>query len=184
MNAIELMKHEHTFILRMLDVLRAMARKAMNERVVDKEDFYSAIDFVRSYADKHHHNKEEVVLFEKMAEELYEQVGQGPILGMLTEHDQGRLYMMRLETAVKAYDGDDENLLNLIASAISYTELLKAHIHKEDNALYTYAERALSKEALASLEESCRAIEADAEKQGVQAKYESMVAAMEDKYLS
>jgi len=35
--------------------------------------FFSIIDFVRNYTDKHHHGKEESMLFNRMANELGEE---------------------------------------------------------------------------------------------------------------
>lgn len=52
--------------------------------------FYrEVVDFVRNFADKYHHKKEEKKLFDKMTE-LDENLRNGPIMGMLLEHDIGR----------------------------------------------------------------------------------------------
>ncbi len=42
----------------------------MNGSEVPDADFREIIDFVRGYADKHHHGKEEKYLFPKMVEKL------------------------------------------------------------------------------------------------------------------
>lgn len=133
MKSIEIMMLEHQYILRMLKVVRAMCMKILEHEAVDYSDFYKVIDFVRNYADQHHHSKEEAVLFKELKLHLGEENRLGPVTGMLVEHDQGRLYMQNLEAAVKAYEGGSEEAkLDIIANAISYTHLLQRHIEKED----------------------------------------------------
>ncbi len=72
MNAIDLMVEEHKLIKRMLAVTRKFSIKVLNNEEVDYNDFNKVIDFVRNFADKHHHSKEEVILFKKMGEVLGE----------------------------------------------------------------------------------------------------------------
>lgn len=184
MDAIELMVSEHKNIKRMLKVIRTMCIKVLNNETVDFEDFYKVIDFVRSYADRHHHAKEENILFKKMGDELGEKVAKGPVAGMFVEHDMGRHYMGNLEAALKKYEeGDKDSRVDIIANAISYTELLQRHIDKEDTAIYTFARRALSKEAMESVEQSCRDVEDTASKQGTQGKYIKLIEEFEKKYI-
>ncbi len=57
MKAIEIMNEEHKYIIRMLQVIRKYYFKILNGEEVIYEDFYKIIDFVRNYADNHHHKK-------------------------------------------------------------------------------------------------------------------------------
>lgn len=76
--------------------------------------------------------------------------------GMLVEHDLGRLYIRQLEEVVnRVICGDKESKLDLIANAISYTDLLKRHIDKEDSVIYTYAEKQLCEKTLNEVEIAC-----------------------------
>lgn len=70
MNVIALMKEEHKYIKWMLAVIRKLCVQILDGAEVDFESFYKATDFIRNYADKHHHNKEEDILFNKMEEAL------------------------------------------------------------------------------------------------------------------
>ena len=75
---------------------------------------------------------------------------------MLVEHDYGRLYMRNLGIALeKLKNGDKEAKLDVIANAISYTNLLERHIDKEDRVIYKFAERELSKEILEIVDIEC-----------------------------
>lgn len=180
MDCIGLMMEEHGYIKRMLAVIRRYCYKILKNEDVRYEDFFSLIDFVRSYADRHHHGKEETLLFNRMLDEL------GPIAeklirhGMLVEHDLGRMYMQELETAVnKAMAGDDESRLDVIANAISYTHLLTRHIDKEDEVVYKFAKTRLSKETMEAVERDCSQFEQDGENRSRRKKYLEMLAEFE-----
>ncbi|WP_053955957.1 hemerythrin domain-containing protein [Inediibacterium massiliense] len=160
MDAIDLMMEEHKNIKRMLKVIRKLCIKILNHEELDYNVFYEIIDFVRNYADAHHHSKEENILFQKMSKVLGEKIARGPIYGMLAEHDLGRLFISHLEEAVKKVQNkDDDAKVDIIANAIAYTDLLERHIEKEDHAIYTFAKRTLSKEDIKEVEEKCERVE-------------------------
>lgn len=182
MNSIRLMMDEHQNILRMLEVTRKYCLNMLKNEAVDYNDFYKIIDFVRNYADKHHHGKEEILLFNRMVDELGPAADKLVRHGMLAEHDMGRLYISELEAALKKLEeGDEEAKLDVIANAMSYVNLLKRHIHKEDNVVYKFAENNLKKETLAIIDDESGNFEKKAEGIGVQLKYLELLAEMESK---
>lgn len=181
MNAIEIMMEEHQYILRMLKVVRKACYKVLQGSDINYEDFYLIIDFIRNYADGHHHNKEEIMLFNRMVENLGA-LGEKTIkYGMLVEHDLGRLYINNLVSALeKTKEGNEEAKLDVIANAISYTELLQRHIDKEDKVIYNFAKRELKNDVLELVNEEC----VDYEKHNEQVKNEniSILEKLEKKY--
>ncbi|AVQ46383.1 hemerythrin domain-containing protein [Clostridium botulinum] len=182
MNSIELMVNEHKNIKRMLAVIRKYCFKLLKNKEVDYNDFYRIIDFVRNYADKHHHGKEEDYLFNRMVDEIKGPTEKLVKHGMLVEHDLGRLYMQNLEKALKALEnGEEEAKIDIIANAVSYTDLLYRHIEKEDDVVYKFAERNLSKETLKKLDEDCKRIEKEAKEKGIQDKYIDLIYELEEK---
>lgn len=182
MNYIDLMVEEHRNIKRMLSVIRKYCYKVLKNEKVDYTDFFELIDFVRNYADKHHHGKEEQLLFDRMVKELGPTADKLVRNGMLVEHDLGRLHMQELEAAVnKVIGGDDEARLDVIANAISYTHLLHRHIDKEDNVVYQFAKKNLSQETQEILEEACNQFELDATEKNIQNKYLEMIQKYEEK---
>lgn len=149
MSSINLLMDEHKNILRMLKVVRRLSLHTFNTKEVYYPGFYLAIDFIRNYADKFHHGKEEDILFEYMSNELGEAIKVGPIYGMLAEHDLGRLFIKNLEDALKASEaGKEEAKIDIVSNAICYTDLLHRHIDKEDTAIFTFAASKLSKESI------------------------------------
>jgi len=180
MSAISLMVEEHKNIKRVLKVIRKLCINILNNKEVNFEGFEKAIDFVRNYADKHHHNKEEDILFKKMSEELGEAVAKGPIFGMFADHDLGRLFIRNLDEALKRVkNGDEDSKVDIIGNAIAYTDLLYRHIDKEDNAIYKFGESKLSEEALREVEEKCEIVEREASEKNIQDKYLKLVDELE-----
>ncbi|SCY68950.1 hemerythrin domain-containing protein [Alkaliphilus peptidifermentans] len=172
MKAIQVLMDEHKNILRMLKIIRSLCIHTFTTHEVYYEGFYQAIDFVRNYADKFHHGKEEDILFEVMSNELGENIKIGPIYGMLTEHDLGRLFIKNLEDALKASEaGHDEAKIDIIANAISYTDLLYRHIEKEDTAIFTFAEEKLMKKSLDKLDKDFEAAKVRLNSDETEAKY-------------
>ncbi|MBU5454471.1 hemerythrin domain-containing protein [Caproiciproducens sp. MSJ-32] len=183
MDGIVLMIDEHKNIKRMLKVIRKACLDVMNGKEIDFTDFEKMIDFVRNYADKHHHEKEEKILFNRMVDEIGGAAEKLVKFGMLVEHDFGRLYIKELEESLaKVKAGDNEAKLDVIANAISYTHLLSRHIDKEDNVAYPFARRKLCKETLNKVNMECNTFEEEKSRVGVQNKYVEMLELLEKKY--
>jgi len=184
LKSIEIMVKEHENIRRMLKVIRKVCYNLMTQSDYDIGDFSKIIDFVRNYADKHHHGKEEDVLFSTMNREIEKLAKSGAITGMLIEHDNGRLYMSNLEKALDEFQkGNDEARLDIIANSISYADLLDRHIEKENTAMYKFAERMLSDSVKSAVDAECSEIEANATERGIQEKYLKLLEELESKYL-
>lgn len=166
MYGIELLVEEHKNILRFCASMRSMCCGLLGGSKVDTALIRECAAFGKNYADKHHHGKEEQVLFKKMTDKL------GPVAdklirnGMLVEHDLGRLHMSELLAAADRYDQDPSlsNALDIITNAAGYATLLGRHIGKEDEVVYTFAQRALSQEDKDWVDEETKVFEADEDK--------------------
>ena len=181
MNCIALMVEEHRNVKRMLSVIRKYCYRILRGDEVSYDVFFQIIDFVRNYADRHHHGKEETMLFNRMIEEMGPTAEKLVRLGMNVEHDLGRLYMQELEAAVnRVLKGDGEARLDVIANAMSYANLLHRHIDKEDEVVFKYAERGLSKETLERLDAECELFESESQKEDVQSRYIKLLEDLEN----
>lgn len=179
------MVEEHENIRRMLKVTRSVCYRVMTKGDYDVDDFPRIIDFIRTYADKHHHGKEEDILFETMKKELTALAESGAITGMYIEHDLGRLYILNLEKALEELkDGNDEARMDVIANAVSYTNLLDRHIEKENMALYKFAGKSLSDESKTFIDDESRKVEDLATESGLQDKYIALIEELENKYMN
>ena len=184
MNGIELLVEEHKYIKRMLVVVRKACLGVMKGEDINYEDFKNIIDFIRKYADNHHHGKEEKLLFNRMVSEIGGAAEKLVKHGMLVEHDLGRQFIMGIEEALAEVEGGNyEARLDVIANAISYTHLLYRHIDKEDNVAYPFAQRALSSDTLISFDQDTLVFEEKTMNEGVQNKYLKVLESLERKYM-
>lgn len=156
MELIKTLYQEHDEIWQFTEQVQQMCLDLMEQNIFDENAFREAIRFIREFADKEHHQKEERLLFRAMTDELGSVAVNLIKHGMLVEHDQARLYVADLEQAVNSYVQSKEPIhkLNILANATSYCAHLRRHIEKENNAVYPFAERSLKPETIAALNEA------------------------------
>ena len=141
---------EHDLILEALDALEKKVAAIRAGTAPDRAYFEKVVAFLREFADKCHHGKEENLLFKRMTERGFP-AQSGPIAVMLSEHEAGRAYIRGIADGA-AKLGTDPAAANQIAdNAHGYIELLRAHIGKENNVLFPMADRALAPEDQAHL---------------------------------
>jgi len=147
---------EHGHIKQMLNVLEAASARLEAGNKVDPAHLGRMVDFIRLFADKCHHGKEEDLLFPAMEAAGIPRQG-GPIGVMLSEHTLGRSYVKGMaEAAAGCKSGHKGAALSFAENARGYAALLRRHIDKEDNVLYPMAEARIpqsrQRELLASFE--------------------------------
>ena len=150
--ATEILRHEHEAILRMLDVTEALARQLASDQPAEPQQLDDLLEFFRTFADRCHHGKEEDLLFPLMESKGMSRQG-GPTGVMLDEHEQGRALIRAMAEAAEDYkkavpDAGARSAAAAAwaAAAAGYAELLRQHIHKENNILFVIAENMLSPE--------------------------------------
>lgn len=145
MDGIQLLMEEHKNIIKLTQVMKEECIEILEGKAVDTQRFREFIYFCRVYADKHHHGKEEKILFRIMMAELGTVAEKLIRTGMLVEHDLGRYHLGELEKALEEYDKGPSSAvkLDVITNASEYASLLKRHIEKEDNVAFTFANRSL-----------------------------------------
>ena len=172
MKSTDVLRNEHIYIKKVLAGIRKQCIGIVNGNKVDFQLFADIIDFVRNFADKYHHQKEENHLFNVMSDQLAKDIGTGPILGMLSEHDFGRAFIYELEQALKRHqEGDMDARVDIIGNAIAYEQMLLKHIDKEDNAIFSLAERRLDQDTLSKLDKDFDDIESMQENEKIRNRY-------------
>jgi len=166
----------------MLSIVSKAADKLESGNEIDPEIFLHAVDFIRNFADRFHHAKEEDILFKLMGERGFPVDG-GPVSVMLIEHDQGRNFTKGIEDGVKRWQsGEDSAKTDVINSARNYTQLLTNHIHKEDNILYPMGDRAFTEEDHKFLAIEYDRVEQEIANTGVFLKYKAIVEQLEKQF--
>ena len=144
------LRDEHRVILGALDLLEAAAGRAEAGTALPAGWWKDAIGWLRSFADRNHHAKEEDALFPAMIKAGVPSGG-GPIDVMLEEHVQGRALI-----AVMADDPDRRT-----EAARAYVRLLRDHIDKENGILFPLAEAVLDDQAVAGVAGAFERVEAE-----------------------
>ncbi len=171
MTPTEILKHEHQVILMVVGAAEREADSIASTGKVDADRVAKIVDFIRTFADKCHHAKEEDLLFVKMGEKGFPREV-GPIGVMVEEHEIGRSYVSAVDEALQAAGGGDEAALARVRDGlVGYAGLLRAHIQKEDNILYPMADQALSEQDQAELTEAFGRVEREEIGAGVHEKY-------------
>jgi hemerythrin-like domain-containing protein len=162
---------EHRLILRFIALVPAIVSAIDVQSDADRQLVVAAIDFIRNYADRFHHAKEEDLLFERFDKE-------SDILKVMYEdHANGRA---RVRATVEALERRDRDAV--AANLAAYVGILSQHIRKEDDILYPWMDRKLSTREVGELYAAFRKIdEAFADKA---ARYEAFVRSLEEKYAS
>ena len=150
-NVTQVMVDEHKLILRMIALVENNTALLEQGKFRNWQFYIDAVDFIRNYADRFHHAKEEDVLFVELINNGMPEK-QSPIEAMHMEHDQGRAHVRAIEEAAqKALDGEIGQATVIIENAKGYAALLRGHIEKEDDILYPLAERVLPEEVRARM---------------------------------
>ena len=171
MTATSILRDEHELILEVLNAAAEAARRLQSGQSVDPGTLERMLTFLREFADRAHHGKEEDLLFPALVRRGMPSAG-GPIGVMLFEHTQGRELIRRMAAAGEGIAGGAPGAGSAWANAArGYVELLRAHIAKENDILFVMADRILSNEEQAGLGELFRKV--DSEKIGA-AKYEQL----------
>ena len=159
MDAIETLMQEHRLIEQVLDALVGFSDDIRRRGTTEKDELGRFVTFLREFADECHHGKEEGVLFAAMVEGGFPKDG-GPIAVMLHEHTLGRSLIRAMkQKSEQAAEWSGEDRQAIAGAAQGYSDLLRAHIHKEDAILYPMAEQHLSPETMERVSEDCERFE-------------------------
>jgi len=135
---------EHKIIARVLRALEQWARTVALRALDDRAELTAFTEFFCRFADDHHHDKEERILFAAMIEHGVPRE-EGPLAMMLREHQQSRAATrLLLELASQDHPWTDADREVLGASSAGYSNLLRVHMGKEDEFLYPMVTRRLS----------------------------------------
>jgi hemerythrin-like domain-containing protein len=142
--ATAILRHEHETIERVLDAALKVATRLERGDPVRPQVLSDINEFFQRFADQRHHHKEEELLFPALERKGLPHQS-GPIGVMLSEHDHGRSLVRQMVEAAVNYSPQQPRAGWVWAEILrEYTELLRAHISKENNVLFLMAERLLS----------------------------------------
>lgn len=134
---------EHTVILQGLAALEDKLAAWEGGAPPDRSYVEKAVEFLRGFADRCHHGKEEDILFRTMVEELDFPRTAGPVAVLTREHEQGRALLRKIGAAAAVLGQDPDALRQVIESGREYTQLLRIHIDRENNVVFPMVDQFL-----------------------------------------
>ncbi len=137
----DVLREEHRVILCALGLAESAAERLAGGGAVPDSWWERLIQWLRAFADRNHHAKEERYLFPALGKAGVPAEG-GPVGVMLAEHAQGRGFIQAMEA------GDAPAR---VAAARRYVQLLRDHIEKENGVLFPLAEAVLEERAKKAL---------------------------------
>lgn len=175
----EILEQEHDVILKMLEIGTEMAKEIEK---MDTQTLGDLIDFIRNFADRCHHAKEEKIFFVEAEKHGIPKDG-GPIGMMLVEHDEGRAFVKGMDEALKKImSGDKMAFTQYKENLLQFIGLLETHIRKENQILYPMINMHLPEKLQADILKRFEKAEEEMG-EGTHHKYHEMVEKLEEKYL-
>jgi hemerythrin-like domain-containing protein len=124
---------EHRLIERMIDIMKRETDQIEKIGEVNTELVEKAVDFIRTYADRCHHGKEENILFRELKKKNLSEEHAQMIQELEKDHRWGRKTTGELAEARERYlKGDEEALSSIVINMRSLVDLYPKHIKKED----------------------------------------------------
>jgi len=182
MSPVEDLIHEHKAIKVMLGIMSKIAENITTNNGYDLNDVEKIVDFLKTFADKCHHGKEETALFPALVMAGMSKEN-GPIGVMLHEHAIGRDYIKELNNAVENCKNSNTCSGELIAISLNkYVNLLHNHIQKEENILFPMANKVLNEQKQKEIFEQFETIEEEVVGHGIHEEYHNLLKQLENKY--
>jgi len=140
MKAIGILMAEHRLIERMMELLRRETLRLEGAKRVDAGFIDTAADFIRIYADKTHHRKEEDILFRDLAKKALSPKDREAMRGLIDDHQFGRRTVGEmLEAKAGVLRGDLAQLEPLLQKCGVLPPFYAEHIRKEDQIFFPAA---------------------------------------------
>jgi hemerythrin-like domain-containing protein len=128
---------EHRLIERMVSLIRDALANIESTQKADPLFVDAAVDFIRSYADRTHHGKEEDILFRELAKRPLSAEDHRVMNELVQEHIVARGTTKALmEANVRYRNGDVSALGDIAASLRRLVEFYPTHIEKEDKVFF------------------------------------------------
>lgn len=128
---------EHRLIERMISLIERALARIESENQVDPLFIDTAVDFIRMYADRTHHGKEEDILFRELGKRHLSSDDRRVMNELIAEHVFGRSITKALVDANTQYRNGDTSALSEIAAKLkTLVDFYPRHIEKEDKVFF------------------------------------------------
>ena len=138
---------EHRLIERMIAVVKQTLNQLATEGQIEPLLVDTVVDFIRTYADRTHHGKEEDILFRELDMKDLSAEDRRVMDELVQEHAVGRRTTRELVEANARYREGDQEALAIVAARLStLVEFYPLHIAKEDKVFFPASRAYLSEQ--------------------------------------
>jgi hemerythrin-like domain-containing protein len=139
---------EHRLIEEMIELIKKESSKIRKTKNIDPSFIDTAVDFIRMYADKTHHGKEEDILFRECAKKEMSKEDTKVMKELIEEHKFGRKTVGELVAAKEDYV-KNQNTLEIILQKLNVlVDFYPKHIEKEDKNFFLNSEKYFTEDEL------------------------------------
>ncbi|MEN6320510.1 MAG: hemerythrin domain-containing protein [Syntrophaceae bacterium] len=132
MKAIGPMMWEHRLIEKMLHLFNSQINNINETKKLDTVFIDTAVDFIRTYADRTHHGKEEDILFRDLAKKMLSSEHARIMNELVVEHTYARKTVGKLVEAKERYLKGENTSQEVIGYLKELAQFYPKHIEKED----------------------------------------------------
>ena len=131
---------EHRLIERLIGRIGREIKQISAKKQTDPVLIDTIVDFIKIYADRTHHGKEEDIYFKRLLEKSLAEEDRRVMNELIEEHKFGRNITAQLvEANVRYRDGDLNALTEIEAKLHTLAEFYPQHIEKEDKVFFPAA---------------------------------------------
>lgn len=128
---------EHRLIEEMLKVIHRKLQQVEQTQAIDPYFVDMAVDFIRVYADRTHHGKEEDILFRELRTKALSSEDRQVMEKLIEDHVFSRNTTKALVEANMHYrEGNQDALGEVTACLMTLVEFYPKHIKKEDDVFF------------------------------------------------
>jgi len=160
---------EHVLIKKWLALIPEVLPRLDLKSEDDRQLVRDGVDFIRSYADKFHHAKEEDILFKYFDDNL------DMVKVMCEDHKTARNHVKAIVEGLEVKDRQ-----TVVHHLSAYRDLLSQHIKREDEIMLPWMDKQLSVSQVGEM--FSRFLEVEDRMDSCQQRYEDFISRVEKKY--
>jgi hemerythrin-like domain-containing protein len=143
---------EHRLIEKMLKKVEQVILPIDRQKGIDPVLVDTLVDFIRIYADRTHHGKEEDLLFKALEQKKMSAEEQAMMGDLVKEHQTARATVRDLVEAKKKFEQGDRSALETLEEKLYFLiRFYPVHIVKEDRVFFENTEKYFSPSELEDL---------------------------------
>jgi hemerythrin-like domain-containing protein len=140
---------EHRLIEKMLNLADIEVKNIAKTKKVSTAFIDTVVDFIKTYADRTHHGKEEDILFKRLAEKQLNSEDAKMMQDLVDDHIKARKVVGELVEANIRYAGGDLTAIDTITDSLSFLiNFYPVHIVKEDKVFFKNTENYFTEKEL------------------------------------